>query len=162
MFRYLSSTFFVLSVLSLIPAAGAAQVPTVTGPRAIADTISLLFARIAEATTAQDLDRLLGYYETSEALTYVAQGQVIRSHQAFSEILNAQLGGLSRADLRWIDTYVDVLSNDVAVATATYEFVATTPDGNAVQNTGTYMCIYVRQNGQWRVRYSAHTFPPQR
>ena len=161
MTKYLATACIVLGGFSATPAVGSAQVPTVTGQRAIADTIARLFSSIAEATSAQDIDRLLGYYEESEALTYVAQGRVIRSHEAFSEVLDAQLRGLSGADLRWLETYVDVLSNDVAVATATYEFTATLPDGNSVQSTGTYMCIYVREEGSWRIRYSAHSFPPQ-
>jgi uncharacterized protein (TIGR02246 family) len=133
--------------------------PTVTGSPAIADTIARLFTGIAEATTTLDLDRLLAYYEESDALTYVAQGRVTRSYDAFREVLHTQLGGLEAADLRWQDTYVDVLSSDVAVATATYAFTATLPDGRSVRTTGTYMCIYVRQDGRWRVRYSTHTFP---
>jgi ketosteroid isomerase-like protein len=146
--------------LTAIPAS--AQTRTVTGSPATADTIAQLFAGIAEATTALDLDRLLAYYEESDALTYVAQGRVIRSHATFSDVLNAQLRGLSGADLRWLDTYVDVLSSDAAVATATYEFTATLPTGDSVRTTGTYMCIYVRRDGGWQVRYSAHSFPQRR
>jgi len=148
--------------LGLTTAPVSTQVPAVTGSPAVADTIAQLFAGIAEATTALDFDRLLAYYEDSDALTYVAQGQVIRSHGVFRDVLDAQLRGLGRADLRWLDTYVDVLSSDVAVATATYEFTATLPDGGSVRTTGTYMCIYVRREGRWQVRYSAHSFPQRR
>ena len=160
MTKYLATACIVLGGFSATPAVGSAQVPTVTGQRAIADTIARLFSSIAEATSAQDCDRLLGYYEASEALTYVAQGRVIRSHEAFSEVLDAQLRGLSGADLRWLETYVDVLSNDVAVATATYEFTATLPSGRTAGSAGTFMCIYVLADGGWQIQYSSHTFPP--
>ena len=161
MAKYLTAACILCGGLGLTTMPGSAQMPTVTGSPAIADTITQLFAGIAEATTALDVDRLLAYYEKSEGLTYVAQGRVIRSHDAFSDVLDAQLRALRGADLRWLDTYVDVLSGDVAVATATYEFTATLPDGGSVPTTGTYMCIYVRREGRWQVRYSAHSFPPR-
>ena len=161
MTKYLTAACILCGGLSLTTIPSSAQMPTVTGSPAIADTIAQLFAGIAEATTALDFDRLLAYYEDSEALTYVAEGRVIRTHDAFSDVLNAQLRGLDGSDLRWLETYVDVPSSDVAVATATYEFTATLADGRSVQTTGTYMCIYVRREGGWQVRYSAHSFPPR-
>jgi ketosteroid isomerase-like protein len=162
MTKYLAALCIALGGASLTSGPCSAQVATVTGHGAIADTITRLFSDIAEATSALDLDRLLAYYEKSEGLTYVAQGRVTRSHDAFSALVHAQFDGLAGADLQWLDTYVDVLSSDVAVATATYELSATLPDGNSVQSAGTYMCIYVRRDAGWRIRYSAHSFPPQR
>lgn len=162
MTKYLTAVCILCGGLSITTIPSSAQMHTVTGSPAIADTIAQLFAGIPEATTALDVGRLLSYYEESDALTYVAQGQVIRSHDAFSEVLDAQLRGLVGADLRWRDTFVDVLSSNVAVATATYAFTALLPDGGSVRTTGTYMCIYVRREGRWQVRYSAHSFPQQR
>jgi len=138
-----------------------AQTTTVSGSRAIADTIAKLFGGIAEATNALDLDRLLAFYDESDALTYVAQGRVVRTRRAFDSVVRAQFQGLTAADLKWQDTFVDVLSDDVAVATATYELTGTFPDGGTVRRTGTYMCIYVRDEDRWLVRYSAHSFPPR-
>lgn len=141
--------------------AASAQAPVVTGSPAIADTVARLFTGIAEATSTLDIDRLMTYYDDSEALTYVARGEVTRSRVAFEDLVNAQLGGLSGATLRWLNRYVDVLSNEVAVVTATYELTVMLPDGGTAGTTGTYMCIFVRHGGRWQVRYSAHSFPPQ-
>jgi len=159
MTKSLAAACILCGGLSFTSIPGSAQTHTVTGSRAIADTVAQLIAGIREATNALDIDQLLTYYEEREALTYVAQGRVIRSHAAFSDVLDAQLRGLAGADLRWLNTYVDVLSDDVAVTTATYEFRATFPDGGSVQTTGTYMCIFVRREDRWRVRHSTHTFP---
>lgn len=145
--------------LGLAAAAGVAQTATITGDRAIGDTVTQLFSEIAEATNSLDLDRLLEYYENTEALTYVARGRVTRSHDAFGRMIREQFEGLSGADLRFHHTYVDVLSADVAVATATYEFTASFPNGGSAQSAGTYTCMYVRTDGGWKVRYSIHTFP---
>lgn len=161
MMKYFSALCVLGSGLMLTATPGRAQRPTVTGSPAIADTITQLFAEIADVTTTLDVDRLLAFYEASDALTYVAQGRVTRSQAAFANVLHSQLRGLAGADLRWLDTYVDVLSSDVAVATATYEFTVTLPEGGSVRTTGTYTCIYVRQAGRWQIRYSVHTFPPR-
>jgi uncharacterized protein (TIGR02246 family) len=161
MTKYLTAAFILCSGLMLTPLPTHAQTVTVTGSPAIADTIARLFGEIAEATNALDVERLLGYHADGDALTYVAQGRVTRSKAAFGNLLDAQLGALAAADVRWGDVYIDVLSNAVAVATATYAFTATFPDGGSVRTQGTYTCIYVRQEGRWEVRYSAHTFPPR-
>lgn len=159
--RCLTASCLLCVGLVLTTTPGRAQLPTVAGSPAIADTVARLFAEVAEATTALDVDRLLGLYESTDALTYVAQGRVTRSRRAFADLLDTQLRGLAEADLQWLETYVDVLSDDVAVATATYDFTARLPDGTSLQTTGTYMCLFVRRDGRWLIRYSSHTFPPR-
>lgn len=91
----------------------------------------------------------------------MARGQVTRSYGAFSALVRRQIGDLAGADLRWVDTYVDVLTADAAVATATYRFTAALPDGNSVQTRGTFTCVFVRHDDRWLVRYSEHTFPAE-
>ncbi len=54
---------------------------------------------------------------------------------------------------------MDVLSPEVAVATATFEFNATLESGDVARSSGTYMCIYVLHDGRWQIQYSAHSFP---
>ena len=159
MTRYLMAVSLLCGCLGVTAVRASAQTHAMTGSPAIADTIARLFAGIGEATTALDIDRLLTYYEDSDALTYVARGRVTRSRAAFGSLLDAQLRGLAAADLRWLDTYVDVLSQDVAVATATYALTATLPDGRVIPTAGTYTCVFVRQESRWQVRYSSHTFP---
>ena len=161
MTKSLCATCILYAGLVLSPPPTHAQIRTATDSLAVADTIRRLFTEIAEATNALDIDRLLGYYAEDDALTYVAQGRVTRSKAAFGNLLDAQLRALAAADVRWRDVYIDVLSDDVAVATATYELSATFPDGGSVRTTGTYMCLYVRQEGRWEIRYSTHTFPPR-
>ena len=135
------------------------SVPNADERNAIADTVSQLFDEIAEATNALEFDRLLGNYRASDDLTYVARGQVTRSHESFADLVDAQFRGVTEADLRWIDTHIDVLTSTVAVATTTYEFTAVLETGDTVQSAGTFMCIYVARDGEWKVDYSAHSFP---
>jgi hypothetical protein len=129
---------------------------------AIANRVSQLFDEIPRTTNALQFDRLLSHYRESDELTYVAGGRVTRSHGAFADIMDAQFRGVVESDLRWLDIHIDVLSRDVAVATATFEFTAALAAGNTAQSAGTYMCIYVLRNGDWEIQYSAHSFPPGR
>ena len=62
------------------------------------------------------------FHRDSDALTYVARGQVTRTYPAFENLVHTQFRGIAEADLQWKDTYVDVLARDVATAIATYEF----------------------------------------
>jgi uncharacterized protein (TIGR02246 family) len=141
---------------------GSEHTLTVEERQAVADTVGRLFAQVPEATNALDFDRLLGFYRESDDLTYVARGQVTRSHESFAEIMDAQFGPVAGADLRWLDRYVDVLSHDVAVATATFEFTAMLENGDTARSNGTYMAAYSLRDGEWRIDHSTHTFPLDR
>jgi ketosteroid isomerase-like protein len=125
----------------------------------LADEVGRLFNQIPEATNALDFERLLSYYRESDDLTYVALGRVTRSFAAFSDVMDAQFGGVAEANLQWLDTTIDVLSRDVAVATAKFEFTAGLEGGGTAQSAGTYTVVYVLRGGQWGIEYSAHTFP---
>jgi len=129
---------------------------------AIANRVGQLFDEIPVTTNALQFDRLLSFYRDSDELTYVARGQVTRSHRAFADLMDAQFGAVVEADLRWLDSHIEVLSRDVVVATATFEFTASLTTGDIARSTGTYTCIYVLRDGDWKIQYSAHSFPPGR
>ena len=151
--------YFLLLILTVSCRPASDHVLSVAERQAVADTVTQLFNGIAEATNALDFGRLLSFYRESEDLTYVAQGRVTRSHAAFAGLVAAQFRGVTGADLRWIDTYVDVLARDVAVATTTYELTAVVEARDTVQSAGTFMGIYVLRDGEWQIEYAAHSFP---
>jgi ketosteroid isomerase-like protein len=128
----------------------------------IIDTIEQMFNEIAVATNALDFDRLLGQYKQSEDLTYVARGRVTRGFDAFSQLVYTQFRGVTEANLLWNDIYIDVFSDDVAAATATYQLVVTLESGDTFPSSGTFVCIYILDDKGWKIQHSAHTFPPTR
>jgi uncharacterized protein (TIGR02246 family) len=127
---------------------------------AVADTVGRLFDQVREATNALDLDRLLGLYRHSDDLMYIAQGRVTRSYDAYEQIVHAQFDPVAEANLQWLHTSIDVLTRDVAIATAAFQFTAVLPDGNMASSTGTYTAVYSLRDGEWKIDYSIHTFPP--
>jgi len=157
------------TVVSLLAFAVASGCGTVSQHRlssaereAVADTVGRLFDEIREATDALDLDRLLGLYRNSDDLMYVAQSRITRSYDAYEQIVHAQFDPVAAADLEWTDTYIDVLTSDLAIATATFDFTAVLKGGGTANSTGTYTAVYSLRNGEWKIDYSAHTFPPVR
>ena len=136
-----------LPVMCLSCQSTSEQAPSLDENRAVADEVRQLFNQIPDATNALDFERLLSYYRESEDLTYVARGRVTRSFAAFSDIMDAQFGGVTEANLQWLETHIDVLSRDVVVATANFEFTAGLESGDTAQSAGTYIAIYVRQKG---------------
>jgi len=73
--------------------------------------------------------------------------------------MDGQLGGAAEADLRWLEKHIDVLSRDVAIATANFDFTMLLQTGDTARSSGTYTAVYVRRDGQWKIEYSVHTFP---
>ena len=127
--------------------------------RTIAETVDSLFDEIAIATNDLEFDRLLQFYRRSDDLTYVAQGRINRSYATFAGLVNAQFGGVTGAELHFLEKIVDVVSRDVVVVTAKFQFAATLDTGETGRSSGTFMCIYVLRDGRWEVQYSSHTFP---
>lgn len=151
--------FIVCGSLAVLPGRITAQDLTEAESNEIARTVSQRFLEVAEATNALDMNRLLALYDTSDNLTYVAQGTVTRGIEAFRALIDAQLGGLSSADVRFSDPEVDVLDRGVALTVSPYEFTATFPSGSTITTAGTYMCLFVLRDGLWLIRHSSHTFP---
>jgi uncharacterized protein (TIGR02246 family) len=156
-----SVLLIVVSVVSMCCRPAPERRLTNDDQRAIADEVGQLFNQIPEATHALEFERLLSFYREGDDLTYVARGRLARSFEAFSDVMDEQFDGVTEANLTWIETYVDVLSRDVAVATAKFEFTAGFEDGNIAQSDGTYTAVYVQRDGRWGIEYSAHTFPPR-
>jgi len=129
---------------------------------AVADTVGRLFDQIREATNAVDIDRLLGLYRDSDDLMYVAQSKIARSYNAYEQVVHSQFDPVAEANLQWLDTYIDVLTPDAAIATAAFQFTAVLQDGEIVNSAGTYTAVYSLRDGEWKIDYSAHTFPPNR
>jgi uncharacterized protein (TIGR02246 family) len=149
----------VLVCLSAMAQPARGQAPAPESSRAIADTVGRLFAAIPTITNALDLEALIDLYRPSDHLTYVANGRVVRSFAAMRDLVHAQFDRLTAADLRWLETHVDVPAQDVAIATASFAFTATLDTGATATSSGTYTAIYVRRDGEWKIEYSAHTFP---
>jgi hypothetical protein len=159
--RFQWSVLFVLVfVLNLCCKLASEPALTRDEGRAIAEEVEHLFNQIPEATNALEFERLLGFYRETDRLTYVALGRVTRSFEAFSGLMDTQFGGVAEANLRWLDTNIDVLSRDVVVATAIFEYEAGFEGGETAQSEGTYTVVYVLRGGQWGIEYSGHTFPP--
>lgn len=124
----------------------------------IAETVGERFEEIATATNGLDFDRLLGFYSPRDDLTYVARGRVTRSYAAFAELVRAQFTGVSGAALDFSEKHVDVISREVAVVTAQYQFSATLDTGDTAGSSGTFTCVYVLRDGVWWIQHSSHTF----
>lgn len=154
----------VVFILACVVASGCSTVSqqrlTSEEREAIADTVGRLFDEVREATTALDLDRLLGLYRNSDDLMYVAQSRITRSYDAYEQVVHAQFDPVADANLEFSNTYIDVLTRDLAIATATFDFTAVLEGGGTANSTGTYTAVYSLQDGEWKIDYSAHTFPP--
>jgi hypothetical protein len=137
----------------------APEQPLTPGEEArIAEVVGDRFEEIATATNELEFDRLLGFYSAGEDLTYVARGRVTRSYAAFAELLRAQFAGVTGANLSFSEKYVDVLSREVVVVTALYQFSATVSTGDTAGSSGTFTCVYVLRDGVWEIQHSSHTF----
>jgi hypothetical protein len=156
--------FVVLSLAFLAACQPATTELTEEQKAAIVDEIAGLYAEAAEAIRAQDVDGWLAYFENSEELTFtscVQDGPVAayRSWSARADTTYAHYAAIASMDrFEWGDLHTRLLASNVAVVTTTYEAVATDTAGVSFAGNATWVAVWVRTDGQWKMANVAETW----
>ena len=162
--------FAVLSLAFLATACQPTTELTEEQKAAIADEIAALHAEAAEAIRARDVDGWLAYFENTDELTFtscVENGAVAayRSWSARADTTYAHYGAIASMDrFDWGDLHTRVLAPNVAVVTTTYEAVATDTAGFSFAGNATWVAVWVRTDGGWKMANVAETWkdvPPE-
>jgi ketosteroid isomerase-like protein len=124
---------------------------------AISDTVRQLFTDLAEATSALDLDSLLALYDHGEDFKFAAYGSVVTPYSAFADTVYAHFNPLVQVSFVPDTILVDVLSRDVAIATAPFRFSGTPAQGESLTLCGVYTAVYSRTPQPWRIIYAGES-----
>ncbi|UCG86887.1 MAG: nuclear transport factor 2 family protein [Gemmatimonadota bacterium] len=131
---------------------------------AIADEIAALHADAAKAIRARDVGSWLAYFENTDELTFtscVQDGAVAayRSWSARADTTYAHYAAIASMDrFEWGDLHTRVLAPNVAVVATTYEAVATDTAGVSFAGNATWVAVWVRTNGTWKMANVAETW----
>ena len=123
---------------------------------AIADTLKRMVADaydLSKADSGDAVGRLMSLYTTSDTVISAAGGRVTATRAGLERGLRAFYDnvGKNMRDPRWTwgGAYVDVLSADAAVLTATYTIPHLTPDGRPHVVGGVWTAVFARRGGKW-------------
>jgi ketosteroid isomerase-like protein len=111
------------------------------------------------ARSAEFLRAAQAYDHAGATAVFAPDGEVLEpngpAHRGSAALLtfSQRMGGLPNFQVSWEPTEVMVAqAGDVAVERGTYQLSFDGPDGR-VEDNGKYVIVWLKQNGQWMVKY---------
>jgi uncharacterized protein (TIGR02246 family) len=109
---------------------------------------------------SEDAASALSWYEPDAIVA--SHGSLYPSFDRFAEDTRAFYGNLRHVHLAvWDDMYVQVLSADAAVLTATVRWSSTDNAGVRTDLKGVWTAVFVQNAGCWRIRARHESFGPE-
>lgn len=109
---------------------------------------------------SEDAASALSWYEPDAIVA--SHGMLYPSFDHFADDTRAFYGNLREVDVaEWDDMYVQVLSADAAVLTATVRWSSTDNAGVRTDLKGVWTAVFVQNAGCWRIRARHESFEPE-
>ena len=150
--------------LVLLGACRASPARVVVNDTALADTLK---ARIEEAydfSRPGVVDRMNALYPDSGPVISASGGHIISSADSLRTGIASfwQNVGQNMRDAKWVwgDVFVDRLSDDAAVLTATWSIPHIAPTGHPHVIQGAWTAVFRRISGKWRIVVEHLSVPP--
>lgn len=121
--------------------------------QAIADTLEQKIAAAYDLSKPNPVERMMSLYPDSGPIVSAAAGRVITSRDSLRADLATfwKFVGSNMRDPRWVwdKKYVEVVSPNAAVLTATYHIPHIQPNGMPHDLAGAWTALFERRNGKW-------------
>lgn len=121
--------------------------------QAIADTLEQEIAAAYDLSKPNPVQRMMSLYPDSGPIVSAAAGRVITSRDSLKADLETfwKYVGSNMRDPRWVweKKYVEVISPNAAVLTATYHIPHIQPNGMPHDLHGAWTALFERRNGKW-------------
>jgi ketosteroid isomerase-like protein len=126
---------------------------TTAQKQAIADTLEQKIAAAYDLTKPDVVDRMMSLYADSGLIVSASAGHITTSRDTLRAELQTfwRFVGSNMRDPRWVwdKTYVEVVSPDAAVLTATYHIPHIQPNGAPHVVGGAWTALFERRHGKW-------------
>ncbi len=116
-------------------------------------------ARMTQAGNSLDADKFFTYILDSDKGLIIQDGTLFRTRQEAYNVVKNGFEGLSKAERTYDQTYVTVVSQDVAVLTGTGQTTATLKDGQTVTAPFAVSLVFVLKDGQWKLLQGHYSTP---
>lgn len=152
---HLASALTLVGATQLAACGPGTSRPNETQRAAIADTLRRTITSAYDFRQANVVARLMSLYPDSGRVVSTAAGRVTTTRGALEGELKRfwEYVGVNMREPVWTwgETYVDVLTPDAAVMTATYSIAHRTPEGAPHTVGGAWTALWERRAGKWTI-----------
>jgi ketosteroid isomerase-like protein len=151
-------------LLALLGACGSPPTPAVESDAALADTLKARIEDAYDFSRPGVVERMNALYPDSGRVISASGGHVTASADSLRAGIAAfwQNVGQNMKDPKWVwgDVFVDRLSADAAVLTATWSIPHIAPTGHPHVIKGAWTAVFRRIGGKWLIVVEHLSVPP--
>ena len=117
---------------------------------AIEEEITQLYAEQAEMISSVDMEGWLAQYDSSEEFVLATGGMLI-GYAAVDSIIRGEWPNITEANFAWGDLHIRVLSRDLAVVSAPFEWSGLVAGEEVVVDDATWTMVLGKKDGTWKM-----------
>ena len=157
-------TVMILALLVCISLVWASQGPeqpmTEAQRSAIEKAVLEANARMTQASNGLDVDKFFAFILDSDKGSVIQDGTLFKTRAEALETVRAGFQAVSKMDRRYDQTYVTVISPQVALLCGTGSSTATLSDGRTLMSSPfAVSLVFVLRDGQWKVLHGHYSTP---
>jgi hypothetical protein len=117
---------------------------------AIEEEITQLYAEQAEMIGSVDMEGWLAQFDASEEFV-LATGGTLVGYSALDSIIRGEWPNITEANFAWGDLHIRVLSRDLAVVSAPFEWSGVVAGEEVVEDDATWTVVLGKKDGAWKM-----------
>jgi uncharacterized protein (TIGR02246 family) len=162
----MSNIFKVTLVLTCVSVVLAVQNEKTTVPleqqQAIEKAVLKTHIQMSQADNSLDADKFFSYILDFDKGLIIQDGRLFQTRQEAYETVKQGFEGISQVKRNYEQTYVTVISPEVALLTAQGTSTVTLSDGQVLSGPFAVSLVFVLRDGRWKVLHGHYSIPNTR
>jgi uncharacterized protein (TIGR02246 family) len=115
--------------------------------------------KMTRAADRLDAESFFSYILDTDKGAIIQNGKLFKTRAEALEAVKAGFRGFVKAERRYDQIHVTVISPDVALLTSSGTTTATLPDGRSLSSRFAVSLVFVLRDGQWKVLHGHYSMP---
>ncbi len=155
--------YLAIVTVGLMSAAACAPAPaelSVSDRQVLHDEVAEQLDSFWQVWSEADFDRGMALYDDHLDFSFVSEGAMWRSRGAVDSAFRPAFANVQRQELTFDETHIAVLGPGLAYSAQRGTASETLADGTTMPTrTVAFTLVWVRSNGEWKVRFAHHSEP---
>ena len=130
--------------------------------QAIEKSVMKVFEQMSQAEIDLDVEKFFSHILDFDKGLIIQDGRLFKTRNEAYETVKEGFNGISNLNRVYEQTYVTVISPEVALLTTRGKSTVTLPDGQLLSGPFAASLVYVLRDGRWKVLHGHYSIPNQR